>query len=101
MATYGCRPSAGTSAASDTYTSGNTHEDFSFELGKVDILVESNPAMVSYKYAGASGYGDSQILKLGTHSIPFPDENIVGVRIRNRNTGAATDYQITGFPGEQ
>lgn len=100
MPTYECRPDSGTNTANDTFTSGGSHDfaDFSWAVGRFDILVESNGAIVEFRPSGASwGDGDEMILKTGQHSIPL-DNRHEGIRIKNRTNGSNADYQFTAFP---
>lgn len=100
MANYECRPTDGTSlnSAADSYNATHTHDDFSWDLQRVDLRIESNAAVVSFKAAGESSFGDDQKLATGHHAIGFGDNPATEVRIKNFSAGNTADYQITGFP---
>lgn len=98
MPSYDCRPNGGTNSAPDSFNDTHTFDDFTFDVAKFDILVEANDAVVAFKPAAETAWGDEQLLPLGgPHSITTGNL-FQGIRIKNRNSGSAADYQLTAFP---
>lgn len=78
--------------AADTYITANTFE-FTKPYSRVDILIEDNDAVVSFKQENGV-WGSDITLKMGYHSIDFV---ILGIKVKNRVAAANADYEIVVY----
>jgi len=76
--------------AADAFNAGNTYDQVD-AFYVTDILVETNPAIISF--ADVNGvYGDEKRIPVGFSSIDLVH---YGMRIRNRGAGLNADYEFT------
>ncbi|MBA7700159.1 hypothetical protein ES703_108868 [subsurface metagenome] len=76
----------------DAFHADDTFE-FSIAYNVTDFLIETHPAIISFR----NQFGvwlPEKILVVGYHSIDFIN---YGVRIRNRNPGSNSVYEITSY----
>lgn len=76
--------------AANAFAAGNTYDQAN-AFYVTDILVETNPAIVSFRDQ-AGIYGAEKIIPVGVASI---DLIHYGMRIRNRNAGFNSVYEFT------
>jgi len=81
---------AGTGA--DAFSAPNT-EEFATAYAVTDFLIETHPAIISFRNL-AGAWLPEKVLPVGYHSIDFIH---YGFRIRNRNAGDNTIYEITVY----
>jgi len=78
--------------AADAFAPGNTFE-FAIAYNVTDFLIETHPAIISFQdLTGA--WLPEKILPVGMHSIDLIN---YGIRIRNRNAGNNSVYEITSY----
>jgi len=76
----------------DAFSAPNT-EEFTIAYNVTDFLIETHPAIISFRnHAGT--WLPEKVLPVGYHSIDFIH---YGFRIRNRNAGDNTIYEITVY----
>lgn len=82
--------SSGTAA--DAFAAPNIYE-FAIAYNTTDFLIETHPAIISFQNQAAVWLPE-KILPVGMHSIDFIN---YGIRIRNRNAGDNSVYEITSY----
>jgi len=81
-----------TGDALDDYDPTTTYE-FTKPYSRIDLLIEDNDAVVSFKKENGT-WGKDLTIKQGYHSIDFV---LYGVRVKNRTAGAVAKYEITVY----
>lgn len=76
--------------AADTFTTPNTYDQTEAQY-VTNILVETNPAIVSFRDVNGL-YGDEQRIPVGFTSLDLVH---YGMKIRNRNLGNNAVYEFT------
>jgi len=76
--------------AEDDYSAPNTFEDVTANK-IIDLLIQDNPAVISFKNDGAV-WSDDKTLPIGMHSLDYKN---FGVKIKNLNAASNSVYQIT------
>lgn len=78
--------------AADAFAAPNIYE-FGIAYNVTDFLIETHPAIISFQNQAAVWLPE-KILPVGMHSIDFIN---YGIRIRNRNAGNNSVYEITSY----
>lgn len=78
--------------AADAFAVPNIFE-FGIAYNVTDFLIETHPAIISFQNQAATWLPE-KILPVGMHSIDFIN---YGIRIRNRNAGDNSVYEITSY----
>jgi len=78
--------------AGDAFAPGDTFE-FGIAYNVTDFLIETHPAIISFQNQ-AGTWLPEKILPVGMHSIDLIN---YGIRIRNRNAGNNSVYEITSY----
>ncbi len=76
----------------DAFATLNT-EEFTIAYSVTDFLIETFPCIISFRNL-AGTWLPEKILPVGYHSIDFIH---YGFRLRNRNAGSNSDYEVTVY----